>query len=139
MARKTPLTSLSQISEINLTPLMDLTFILLITFIITFPLIEQGISVDLPVGEASELSAARAQTITLDAEGHLYLDDIQIGIEALERRMAEIARAQPDINVMIRADQGIRYGSVVEILRVLRSAEIRNMALVTQAETEPAS
>ena len=68
MARKTPLTSLKQISEINLTPLMDLTFILLITFIITFPLIEQGIPVDLPAGEAEELTPERARTITLDED-----------------------------------------------------------------------
>ena len=61
MGRKTPLTSLKQISEINLTPLMDLTFILLITFIITFPLIEQGIPVKLPKGKAQRAPRSRAR------------------------------------------------------------------------------
>ena len=68
MARKTPQSSLKQISEINLTPLMDLTFILLITFIITFPLIEQGIAVNLPKGKAKELSEEEARTVTVDAQ-----------------------------------------------------------------------
>ncbi len=62
MARKSHISSLKQMGEINLTPLMDLTFILLITFIITFPLIEQGIPVDLPEGKARKLDAARTST-----------------------------------------------------------------------------
>ena len=78
MGRRTPVTSLKQISEINLTPLMDLTFILLITFIITFPLIEQGIQVNLPRAEASDLAPDRARTVSMDREGHLYLDDVRL-------------------------------------------------------------
>lgn len=134
MARKTPLTSLTQISEINLTPLMDLTFILLITFIITFPLIEQGITVDLPRGETAELQADRARTITLDREGTLYLDDVKVTREELADRMQALGRSEPGTTVMVRADRELKYERVVDVLRLLHGANLTRMALVTQAE-----
>ena len=75
MSRRSSLVSLNQISDINMTPLMDLTFILLITFIITFPLIEQGVSINLPKGNASTISETSSRTISINAEGSYYLDD----------------------------------------------------------------
>jgi len=125
---------LKQISEINLTPLMDLTFILLITFIITFPLIEQGIAVDLPKGEASELSPERARTVTIDRSGKLYLDDAPIEFEALEQAMKEVGQMGADVSVMVRADQHVVYREVVKILKVLHDADVTSMALVTRAD-----
>lgn len=134
MARKVSLTSLKQISEINLTPLMDLTFILLITFIITFPMIEQGIVVSLPKGDADQLSSENVQVITIDKEGSLYLDDVRIVHEDLALRMKELGESSPDVSVMVRADERITYGAVVKILKVLHDANIVKMALVTEAE-----
>ncbi len=134
MARKTPTTSLKQISEINLTPLMDLTFILLITFIITFPLIEQGIPVDLPKGEANELTDEDARTITVNQDGHLFLDDVPVTLSELNGMMQDLGLRQPDVTVMVRADKRITYGRVVEVLKSLHAASITRMALVTEAE-----
>lgn len=133
---RTSLTTLKQMSEINLTPLMDLTFILLITFIITFPLIEHGIAVNLPVGEAKELDELRSRTITLDLQGRLYLDDIQIARERLAQEMRELGRAAPDTTVLVRADEGIRYGELVKVLKLLHDAALSRVALVTRAEKE---
>ncbi len=129
--RRTPLTVVQRNGEINLTPLMDLTFILLITFIITFPLIEQGIPVRLPKGKAQELTPEQAQTITIDEEGTLHLNQAPIALEQLAAQMKQLALSQPDIVVMIRADEQIQYGNVVEVLRVLKEAKISRMALVT--------
>ena len=134
MARKTPLVSLKQISEINLTPLMDLTFILLITFIITFPLIEQGIPVNLPQGKAQDLSEDSARTVTVDAEGKVYLDDSAVSLGELEKIMLTIAVSNPQVTVMLRADEAISYGAVVDVLKVLNKAKIGRMALVTQED-----
>ena len=134
MARKTPRTSLKQISEINLTPLMDLTFILLITFIITFPLIEQGIAVNLPRGKAAELSDEEARTVTVDAEGAIYLDNSPVTLEELTDVMMTLAGTTPDVTVMVRANEAIEYGTVVDVLKVLNKARIGKMALVTQEE-----
>ncbi len=135
MARRTSLSTLRDISEINMTPLMDLTFILLITFIITFPLIEQGIPMDLPGADAQELNEERARTISVDVEGHVYLDDVRTTMEDLAREMSFLGRSDPKAVVLIRADQALQYGKVVDILKILQDARISRMALVTKPES----
>ena len=135
MARKR-LTSVQQISEINLTPLMDLTFILLITFIITFPLIEQGIPVHLPTADADVLESGNTRTISLDGDGKLYLDDLLTTSEELTLEMKALGVADPDTTVQVRADEAIRYSRVVDVLKILHDAKITRMALVTQAESQ---
>ena len=134
MARKIPLTSLRSISEINLTPLMDLTFILLITFIITFPLIEQGIPVNLPKGKAKDLSAETAQTITIDREGSVYLNDLLTVQQDLKQTIHRMGQTDPNVHVMIRADERVRYASVVNVLKMLHAAGITRTALVTRGD-----
>ena len=134
MARKR-LTSIQQISEINLTPLMDLTFILLITFIITFPLIEQGIPVHLPTGVADVLEPGKTRTISLDVDGKLYLDELLTTSEVLTMEMKALGVADPDTTVQVRADEAIRYSRVVDVLKILHDAKITRMALVTQSES----
>lgn len=138
MTRHAPLTALKQISEINLTPLMDLTFILLITFIITFPLIEQGIPVNLPKGDASELDPDSTRTISVDIRGDLFLDDVPIDEAALATELTDLVRAAPDITVLVRADEALSYRRVVEVMRILHQAKIVRMALVTQADEDAA-
>lgn len=137
MPRRTKLSTIKEISEINMTPLIDLTFILLITFIITFPLVEQGIPVNLPRGAAEELDESRSRSISMDSQGHLYLDDLKITREELAVEMAQLGRADPETVVRVRADEALRYGSLVEVLRILHDAKIARMALVTQAEEKP--
>jgi len=134
MRRRATWSSVREISEINMTPLMDLTFLLLITFIITFPLIEQGIRVDLPRVDGSELDPRRARTITIDRSGRLYLDDNPVEPAALERAMKLVGRSHSDVVILVRADERIPYGKVMEIMRILRRARIGRVALVTQPE-----
>jgi biopolymer transport protein TolR len=134
MARHTPLTSLKQLSEINLTPLMDLTFILLITFIITFPLIEQGVPVNLPQGQANPLQPDESRSITIDKEGALFFDDHSITHEELLDRLQKLALTQPNVTILVRADETIAYGEVVKVLKSLHDAKLSKMALVTQGE-----
>jgi biopolymer transport protein TolR len=136
MANRPANTTLRQISEINMTPLMDLTFILLITFIITFPLIEQGIPMDLPRADAEALDDERSRTISVDKEGVIYLDDIIISMEELARDMHILGSVDPNATVMVRADEGIEYGRVVEVLKILTDAKIARMALVTSPEQQ---
>ena len=134
MARRTSIVSLGQISDINMTPLMDLTFILLITFIITFPLIEQGIAINLPKGEAADMMDQQTRSISLNAAKQLYLDDVPVSREELARAMADIGANDPDTTIYVRADRELPYGEVVEIMRILHDANIVKMALVTEAE-----
>lgn len=134
MARRTSLVSLKQISEINMTPLMDLTFILLITFIITFPLIEQGISINLPKGKASDMKEQVSRSISLNLKNELYLDDMPVSREELVAAMQDIGVSEPDTAVYVRADRELAYGAVVDVMRILHDAGITRMALVTAAE-----
>ena len=113
---------------------MDLTFILLITFIITFPLIEQGIVVNLPKGKASKVDSSESHFISVDKDNQLYLDDHKMSLEELKERIIALKEADPDVPVMVRADESISYGDLVQVLKVLHEAKITKMALVTQEE-----
>lgn len=134
MNRKFSLFSAKQISEINLTPFTDLTFLLLTTFIITYPLIEQGIRVDLPDGATQELTETKARTITVDREGAIYLDNSRLTIDELRNSMGVIGQSEPDAVVMVRGDEGIAYGKVIEVLKILYDSKVTKMALVTEPE-----
>lgn len=134
MRRRMTLTSMKDMSEINLTPLIDLTFLLLITFIITFPLIEQGIPVNLPKGKAQELKPDAARTVTVDKAGDIFLDDIKVTLEEFSLEMENAGRRDSSVMVMVRGDENIKYGRIVEILKALNDAKITKMALVTQGE-----
>ncbi len=134
MARRTSLVSLNTISDINMTPLMDLTFILLITFIITFPLIEQGIAINLPKGKAADMMDAETRSISLNLDKQLYLDDVPVSADELSLAMAEIGMNDPNTTVYVRADRKLPYGEVVAVMKVLHDANITKMALVTEAD-----
>ena len=134
MGRKTPLISLKQISEINLTPLMDLTFILLITFIITFPLIEQGIPIQLPQAKAQPLTSDEAQSITIDRDGALFLDEVPVSEDDLKAQMHALGAGASEITIMVRADERVQYAVVVRVLKIMHGAGVTRMALVTQED-----
>jgi len=134
MARRTSLVSLNQISDINMTPLMDLTFILLITFIITFPLIEQGVAINLPKGQAADMQDAVTRSISLNLDKQLYLDDLPVSKEELVTAMLDVVTENPDTTIYVRADRKLPYGEVVEVMRVLHDANITRMALVTEGQ-----
>lgn len=134
MGRKAQLTSLKPISEINLTPLMDLTFILLITFIITFPLIEQGIPVQLPQAKADALPPDQSQTVSIRQDGSLFLDNVPVTEEEFQSQMHALGAQAADTTIMVRADERVQYAVVVKVLKVLHREGIVRMALVTKEE-----
>lgn len=123
-----------QLSEINMTPLMDLTFILLITFIITFPLLEQGIPLKLPKANAKKVEPTESQTLAIDSEGRLYLNRQELTLTELERQMKQMIRQDPEMTVMVRGDESLLYGKVVHVLSSLRAAGVTRTSLVTVQE-----
>lgn len=132
MARRTSLVSLNQISDINMTPLMDLTFILLITFIITFPLIEQGISINLPKGQAQELPEVTSVAIALDARGKLYVDERAVTEEELLEVVSERVAKTPELTLFLRADQSLSYGEVMRLMQLFHQADLHRIALISE-------
>ena len=139
MARKTALSSTTPLSEMNMTPMMDLTFILLITFIITFPLIEQGIPVNLPPARGAPIEHDRSHTITIDAKGLVYLDDATTPTDALRDELRRLHDLNPDLAILIRADEDIRYRNVMDVMKILFAENISRLSLVTQSEDGSAS
>jgi biopolymer transport protein TolR len=132
MPRKAAMRTLSQISEINMTPLMDLTFLLLITFIITFPLVEQGIPVNLPKGKTQELPQKKTATLSLNSKGDIYLDKSLVPKGTLGRTLSDLKLKNEDLTVLVRADEKLDYGKVVQVLKIIYDCKITKMALVTQ-------
>ncbi|MBM4152765.1 MAG: biopolymer transporter ExbD [Kiritimatiellaceae bacterium] len=126
--RKTSLISIREVCDINLTPMMDLTFILLITFIITFPMIEKGLPVNLPTGKGSAKNTDKGRNITIDAQGSLSIDSKFIDKDEL----LAIVKETPDALIYVRADKDVNYGIVAEVISILHEAKIEKMALVTQ-------
>ena len=123
------------IGELNMTSLLDLTFLLLITFMITMPLVENGIPVRLPLGKASDLSDLPSRaTVSLDAAGTPFLDDVQTTLDMLPKILSARIETEPDLTVLVRADESLPYGKVVAVLRIMHDAQITRMALVTDPE-----
>lgn len=127
--RRQPLTRLS---EIQMTSLMDLSFLLLITFIITYPTLEQGINVKLPRGEAARIDQVKSQNVTIDLQGHVFLNNRAITLAELERQLTELVARDSQTSVLVRGDERIEYGQIVKVLRVLHNSRVTRMALVTE-------
>jgi biopolymer transport protein ExbD len=122
------------INNIDMTSLIDLTFLLLITFIITMPALEQGISIRLPQGKADELPNKQPSIISLKAEGQVCLNYREISLDDLERTLGNLAAENPETAVLVRGDERLEYGKVVDVMKILYKVRITKMALVTQAD-----
>ncbi len=131
LARKKPS---RMINNIDMTSLIDLTFLLLITFIITMPVLEQGISIRRPQGKADDLPKKQPSVISLNVEGKVYLNNREITLEDLERTLGNMAAENPELAVLVRGDERLEYGKVIDVMKILYKTRITKMALVTQAD-----
>jgi biopolymer transport protein TolR len=133
MARKTELLKNTMISEINLTPLMDLTFILLITFIITFPLIETGMPVNLPTSRGKAMEEKDTVPVTVDEDGNWFFDKRAVNKEQFAAEIRYIKESRPDAVILLRGDKGLPYGSLMDVMQALQDNGIKRISLVTQS------
>ena len=132
MARKTTLQDTKIIGEINLTPLMDLTFILLITFIITFPLLESGLPVSLPKAQGTPIEDQDTVTITVNGEGNWFFDKREVSREQFVNEITYLKESRPEVVVLLRGDEALPYGTLIELMQVLKENGIQKISLVTQ-------
>ena len=133
--RRARQSSIKPMAEMNLTSMMDLTFLLLITFIITFPLIEQGLPVKLPKDKARALDThEHSVSVTVNAAGEVFFerDATPLDPESLERRLRAAQSADPETFVFVRGDESVAYGKIVEVLKLVNRLGITRMTLVTQ-------
>jgi len=121
-------------SEINVVPYIDVMLVLLVIFMITAPLLSQGVKVDLPKAAAQPVDSQDRETlvVTVDREGRYFLDDRRITSEELGRKVAAILRARPQTPVLIRGDRQSNYGEVVRAMTLLQSAGAPSVGLLTE-------
>ena len=121
-------------SQINVTPLVDVMLVLLVIFMVTAPILQQGVSVDLPRAEAGSLSGREEQLIvSVTRGGDVYLNERKLPSATLEAELRKLAAARPDGGqVFVRADQSVPYGEVVRVMAAIRAAGIRRVGMVTQ-------
>ncbi len=133
--RRTSLIALRESNEINITSLMDIIVILLFAFIITMPIIEQSLPVNLPKGKAGAMDLTKKHhTIELSKNQGLTLDGVTLSLQQLAEEMEKLGAAKPTPMVYVRADEKLDYGRVVNVIQILKDAKIETMGLVTQAE-----
>jgi biopolymer transport protein TolR len=126
------------LAEINVTPFVDVMLVLLIIFMVTAPLLQQGIPVDLPKVDGTALRDAPGQVnLVLGRDQEIHLDDQRIEPAELGARLTALAAARPDVMLYVRADAALNYGFVAGILADVRKSRILNVGLVTEAPREP--
>ncbi|MFQ5735784.1 MAG: protein TolR [Thermodesulfobacteriota bacterium] len=122
-------------SQINVTPLVDVMLVLLIIFMITTPMMQQGIDVNLPEVEASNISATDEPiVISIDRRRRVYINDARIKRADLRRKIAAIHKLDPARTVLLRADERVPYGEVMGAMSDIRMAGIEKVGMVTEAD-----
>ncbi len=119
-----------QINEINMNPLLDLTFLLLVAFMITFPALEQGISVNLPQGKAQTIKQPDPLSVSIKVDGSIYVGTTRVEQGALLDRLRQYAAEHPDATVLVRGDQDQTYGKVMDVVKIINQVKALKMSLV---------
>ena len=126
------------ISDINVTPLVDVMLVLLIIFMVTAPILQQGVGIDLPKVTAGPLAAADDQLVVNIAKtGQVYLNDTAYGLPDLTEKLRAIAVTRHDQPIYVRADQAVPYGQVMRTMAAVRQAGVVRVGLVTEPPPEP--
>ena len=126
-------------ADINVTPLVDVILVLLIIFMVTAPLMHRGIDVDLPRTAAQTSENEERLIVSVDKKGLIYIDDIQIPSEDLKDQIQRRLPALRNKNaIFLRADRGLQYGVIMEVMDEIKRAGVPTVGLVTEAAREKA-
>lgn len=124
------------VSQINVTPLVDVMLVLLVIFMVTAPIIQQGVEVSLPKVKAAALPGKEQQfVVSITRENGIYLNDAKITPAELTGKLRAISQERPDREVFIRADEQVSYGEVIRTMAAIKAAGIENVGMVTEMPT----
>ena len=125
---------LGDMAEINVTPLVDVMLVLLIIFMVTAPMLMQGLEVELPQaeGKSFEMASNNPSKITVLASGAVYLDGTAVGSTNLEQTLGTMLRARRIKRATLEADQSVQYGKVVAVLDVMNRAGVEQLGMMTK-------
>jgi biopolymer transport protein ExbD len=138
MRRYSQRNNLTTLSEINITPLLDLAFVLLIIFMITTPLLESSMNLVVPSSSAPNppVNSSQVQTISIDRTEIIKFNNQVVDPETLGARLIELKRMNPDVAVVIRPDRELPVQKLVALMDALQRAEITKVGIATRAETK---
>ena len=138
MKRYSNRSNFSTLSEINVTPLLDLAFVLLIIFMITTPLLENSMNLVIPSSSAANapITKAQVQTISIDRDETIRINNGIVDSDSLTARLLELKRANPDIAIVIRPDRELPVQKLVTLMDSLQRAQITKVGIATKAESK---
>ena len=137
MRRYSQRQALSSLSEINITPLLDLAFVLLIIFMITTPLLENSTNLVIPSSSSNNqaVDPHRVQTVSIDRTETIKLNNETVDSEGLAQRLSELRRTNPDVAVVIRPDRELPVQKLVTLMDALQRAGVSKVGIATKTDT----
>jgi len=118
------------LSEINVVPLVDVMLVLLIIFMVTAPLLQQGIDVNLPKAKGKDMPPEERITIVIKRGGVIYMNDNPMSMTELVKKLSAVSKLNP--NVFLKADKDVPYGLVVEVMGEIKEAGIEKLGMITE-------
>jgi biopolymer transport protein TolR len=120
----------SMLGEINVTPLVDVVLVLLLIFMVTAPMMSRGIDVSLPVANQPQIPQEDRVTVSIRADGHVFVGDKPVNIALLEDEVRGRTAGSPEAVVYLRADESLRYGTVIEVVDLIKRAGVDRIGFV---------
>ena len=138
MRRYSQRQSLSTLSEINITPLLDLAIVLLIIFMITTPLLESSMNLVIPSSGATNrpINSSQVQTVSIDRNETIQFNNQVVNVETLTTQLIQLKQANPDLAIVIRPDRELPVQKLITLMDALRRAQITKVGIATKAEAK---
>jgi biopolymer transport protein TolR len=118
------------LSEINVTPFVDVMLVLLVIFMVTAPLLQQGVDVNLPKAKGKDLPMDERISLVIKRDRTIYMNDTPVSMQEMRQKLGAVSRLNP--NVFLKADKDVPYGLVVEIMGEIKEAGIEKLGMVTE-------
>lgn len=121
-------------ANIDMNSLIDLTFLLLVVFIVTLPTLEQSVHIVLPTGKTSKAQNEKKKnvSISINKEGKVFIGDVQTTHDDLKASLAKSVADNPEVNVLVRGDVGAQYGDIYEIVKIAKDCNVKHLGLVSK-------
>ncbi|MCX8501971.1 MAG: protein TolR [Alphaproteobacteria bacterium] len=127
-------TSYAPMSQINVTPMVDVMLVLLVVFMVTAPLLTVGVPVSLPRSQAGAITdRVEPLTVSIKADGQIFLQESELSLEMMMTRLHAIALGRPDTTIFVRADRSISYGRVMEVMGAVAKSGFTKVSLITES------